>query len=202
MSRLSLILLPLIVGCTEQTLNSGNSDALGEETPSDIERTDDQRDLPGADDLDSPDDDNEVVQEFRSTLRGDFGDMGQFAADVTEIEASIGPDRSSITVHTLGEHGWAMLRLNVNGQLGQGRLRPGETVYLSGFSIEPVDDEDVVDGSAQGCTGPDMWNFDDDLFTDEAVIGLSQHPQTGALVVSIEADFSDGSHMVASAAIE
>jgi hypothetical protein len=95
-----------------------------------------------------------------------------------------------------------MLRLELDGQLGHGRLRPGETVYLSGFGIEPADDAVIVDGSAQGCTGPDMWDFDDDLFTDEVVIGLSQHPQTGVLVMDIQADFSDGSHMVGSATIE
>lgn len=198
MSRFTVLIVPLFVACTEQALTSGTEADVVDEAPANSAPGSEFRELDAFGDLETA----EPQTEIRQTLRGEFGDMGRFAADLTEVETSIGPSESTITLHTLGDHGWAMLRLSLGGQLGQGRLRAGETLYLSGFSIEPEDDAIEVDGSAQGCTGPDQWNFDDDLFTDEAVIGLSQHPETGALVMDIEADFSDGSHMVASAVIQ
>jgi hypothetical protein len=133
MARLPLILLPLIAGCTQATLSFGTDDTPGADTPTDSDRADEQRDLPGAATFEPADDsEDDAVAAFRSALRGDFGEMGQFADDLSDVETTIGPTFSSVTLHTLGDHGWAMLRLELDGQLGHGRLRPGETVYLSG----------------------------------------------------------------------
>ena len=155
------------------------------------------------DPADQPGDDVVARTSSVDTLTGSFGDIVGFSDDLHEVEASIGPGHSTVTMHVLGEYGWAMLKLNIYGELGRFPLRAGETVYLSGFGIENGEEPDgpVADGSVQGCSGPDYWDWTEDTWTEDVSIGLSRDPDTGGLIVAVDAEFASGDHMTGTALV-
>ncbi len=126
-------------------------------------------------------------------LRGDFATVQGFDDELALGSTQIGPDWSYMELHVDGPYGWAMLGLNLQGELGQGNLAPGSTVTLTNFNsdISPGDDGETVEGEVIGCSGPDTWNAETDEPAEEATISISENPDTGDIEVNIVADFGD-----------
>jgi hypothetical protein len=129
-------------------------------------------------------------------LRGDFATVQGFDDSLAMGSTQIGPGWSYMELHVDGPYGWAMLGVNVQGELGQGDLAPGNTVTILGYNadINPgaeAEEGTEVDGEVIGCSGPDTWNAETDEPAEEATITISENPDTGDLEVTVVADFGD-----------
>ena len=136
-------------------------------------------------------------------LRGDFATVQGFDDDLALGTTQVGQDWTYMELHVEGPYGWAMLGLNLQGELGQGSLSPGNTVSVVGFNsdISTSEDGEVVDGDVIGCSGPDTWNAETDEPAQQATLSISENPDTGALEVDIVADFGDNGIVTGSGSV-
>lgn len=139
-------------------------------------------------------------------MRGDHATIRNVDDSLSEGYAQIDRTWSYVELHATGDYGWAMLGLNLEGELGRGALAPGSTVYLSGFGIDnggdnADNDGEQVDGDVIGCSGPDVWDTETDEPAEGAVLTITENPETGDLEITIEADFGDNGVMTGGATV-
>lgn len=122
-------------------------------------------------------------------MRGDLGTVTQIDDGLHDAFMYSDGLNTHLEVHVLGDYGWAMVGVDVFGaQLGQGALAPGSTVT---FRSDGSTDDDQVDGSGIGCSGPDYGQFAFDEASEEIALSVDIDPETGGLVIDITADFGD-----------
>ena len=133
------------------------------------------------------------------TMRGTLLTVEGVNDNIAHAWGDFTPEHTYLEVHAVGDYGWVMLNLDVNGELGVGDLGPGNTYTWSNSldSDENSGTEDPV-GSSVGCAGPAEWQFDYDDMAEEVQVGIDTDPATDGIVVSIVADHGDAGTVSAS----
>ena len=124
-------------------------------------------------------------------MRGDLGTVVGIDDGLHESFMYSDGYSTHLEVHALGQYGWAMVGVDIWGaEFGSGVLAPGETLTLLSDGRTDSDD-DQVGGTGIGCSGPDYGQFDYDEPSQEIGLSISIDPNTGGLIVDIDADFGD-----------
>ena len=136
-------------------------------------------------------------------MRGTHATVQGFDDNISQGWMDRSAGWSYLEMHVEGPYGWAMLGVNLDRDILD--IEPGTTVVLSGYSDgdrDPSADEgEVISGDVIGCSGPDFWDTMTDEPAEEASISLSENPETGAIEITVDADFGDNGTVTGTATV-
>ena len=145
------------------------------------------------------------------SMRGDMATIQSIDDSLAMAYIDSMDGYTRIEVHVLGDYGWAMIMVDLDGTLGEGALAPGQITTIRGWDYlsgqgpseegdgldldDGTEDEGADDGGLEGsvigCSGPEAGDAEYDEEAEEATIEVQLDELTGEYIITIEADYGE-----------